>query len=656
MQQDKMTNSSTVESLLSAKEKLQLPLIRDKLTHSVDHPALILIGVDSPGLGKAFLQFVRDESPLPVIDYQVKRKEDLAPYKTAKLLKKDVFHVFCLFDSPGLSLEDTAAVLIFYRDYIPQFGLKIVVIASHKLLNTIIEKAYDFYSISGFTGYFSDFAQAIQEDLDMSQFKSEVAEEYEKRKWELDEFRKGNPGPSLIYMKKLVNAANSADEMQKTGEALELFQEALNIAIQLRDRGNQAAITGNIGLAHYRSGQIEKALELYDKALNIAGEIGDREREATILAYIGNVHFRKGNADVALQFHSKALEVHRETGNLVQVVSGLNQTGLIYATLKSDCKKARDFYKEALHIAKKEGFAEFHAISLQNLANSAFFKGDTGEALKYAKNALKVSKAAGNLNNVVPSLHNIAYYYTETGDYNTALKYYFDILEIIGTQHDLSMRMSVLRNIGHIYNGINELETAENFLNQALSIARRLGNINEESSILGDIAVNYARKGEYGKAVELNTEALQQARISGVVSEEVKFLGNIANDYLNMGKLDDSLNFYNLCLAKAGEAGISRAIAYSKQGIGVIMAEKGKIADGIRFLKEGIKMSRNVGHLEGEVNGLMGLGDVYRKTGKNAEAKKYFNKALNIAKNAGFKDLSFTASEIIKQLETETDD
>ena len=162
MQKDNKSNIPPVESLLSAKEKIHLSHIEDKLTHTWNLPALLLIGVDSRRLVDAFAAFIDSMSPLPIERYDIENPADASPLKNADQLEPALFHLFNFFNCRGISWDEVAANLIFYRDYIPQYRLKIVILASHDLLNTIIEKAYDFYSISGFTGFFRDFALAIE--------------------------------------------------------------------------------------------------------------------------------------------------------------------------------------------------------------------------------------------------------------------------------------------------------------------------------------------------------------------------------------------------------------------------------------------------------------------------------------------------------------
>jgi len=58
MPQDLKNNRLSIDSLLSVKDKQQVPYVEDIISHTRDNPALLLIGVDSFALGEAFAAFI----------------------------------------------------------------------------------------------------------------------------------------------------------------------------------------------------------------------------------------------------------------------------------------------------------------------------------------------------------------------------------------------------------------------------------------------------------------------------------------------------------------------------------------------------------------------------------------------------------------------
>ncbi len=69
-------------------------------------------------------------------------------------------------------------------------------------------------------------------------------------------------------------------------EALNYFQQALDIIREVGDRAGEGATLNNIGFVYDSQGLYDQALEAYQDALVIAREIGNRPLEETILKNI----------------------------------------------------------------------------------------------------------------------------------------------------------------------------------------------------------------------------------------------------------------------------------------------------------------------------------------------------------------------------------
>jgi len=70
-------------------------------------------------------------------------------------------------------------------------------------------------------------------------------------------------------------------------EALQSWEQALQIYREIGDRQGEAASLGNLGIAYRSLGQYEKAIEYHQQSLAIAKEIGDRQGEALSLNNLG---------------------------------------------------------------------------------------------------------------------------------------------------------------------------------------------------------------------------------------------------------------------------------------------------------------------------------------------------------------------------------
>jgi tetratricopeptide (TPR) repeat protein len=62
--------------------------------------------------------------------------------------------------------------------------------------------------------------------------------------------------------------------------AIELYEQALVIDLEIGDLGGEGADLNNLGLAYAALGDVRRAIELYEHGLRIFREIGRREAEA----------------------------------------------------------------------------------------------------------------------------------------------------------------------------------------------------------------------------------------------------------------------------------------------------------------------------------------------------------------------------------------
>ena len=72
-------------------------------------------------------------------------------------------------------------------------------------------------------------------------------------------------------------------------EALNYFQQGLDIIREVGDRAGEGATLNNIGGVYRKQGLYEQALETHNRALVIARQIGSRPMEETILNNIKNL-------------------------------------------------------------------------------------------------------------------------------------------------------------------------------------------------------------------------------------------------------------------------------------------------------------------------------------------------------------------------------
>ena len=88
-----------------------------------------------------------------------------------------------------------------------------------------------------------------------------------------------------------------------TRRAIELYEQALMIMLEVGDRRGESDTLGNLGTAHAALGELSRAIELYTQQLAIVREIGYRRGEGSARGNMGRAYAALGEPRRAIQLY-----------------------------------------------------------------------------------------------------------------------------------------------------------------------------------------------------------------------------------------------------------------------------------------------------------------------------------------------------------------
>jgi len=161
----------------------------------------------------------------------------------------------------------------------------------------------------------------------------------------------------------LAARARDAKVAGQLREALSLYEQALALARQARDRPREGISLDGIASVYYTQGKYDQALAGFQQALVIRREVGDRAGEGATLNNIAGVYQAQGKYDQALTGYQQALVILREVGDRAGEGATLNNIAGVYQA-QGKYDQARTIYEQALVIARELGMSELEdAIS-----------------------------------------------------------------------------------------------------------------------------------------------------------------------------------------------------------------------------------------------------------------------------------------------------
>jgi CHAT domain-containing protein len=274
-------------------------------------------------------------------------------------------------------------------------------------------------------------------------------------------------------------------------EALQKYEQAIEIAHEIGVRKLEGIVINNMGLAFKRLNKYNDALKLYDKEINIYQEIRCEVEEGITLNNIANVYIIQGNVAKSLHVYQRALELHRRVQNKRMEVITLLNIGAIYNSPKSEYSTALDYFKNALMVYSDipDRTIEDRRVKGAILRQvGAVFQvlGRTQQALDKYNDALYISKETYDRQGEGSALEDIGNLYYSLGQYQVALEFHQKSLLISQDFRNDSRIANNFNNIALAYFGLGKYANAKENLKRASTIIRESGDIITTGLILNN--------------------------------------------------------------------------------------------------------------------------------------------------------------------------
>ena len=262
--------------------------------------------------------------------------------------------------------------------------------------------------------------------------------------------------------------------------AIRCYEQALEIAREMENRGGEGNHLGNLGNAYAALGETQQAIEYYEKALGIAREIGDRRGEGNHLGNLGIAYADLGETRQAIEYYEKALEIAREIGDRRGEGNRLGNLGLAYADL-GETRQAMEYYEKALKIRREIGDRRGEAKSLGGLGQNHRRSGDFARSLSYSMQALAIFRELGDCLSegrellfqghtyfAMKDLHNATLCWQESlliaekvGDRLVAGNSSFMLAKVLACQGNLEQALNLAQKASAIYSQVGRPDWAE---------------------------------------------------------------------------------------------------------------------------------------------------------------------------------------------------
>lgn len=301
-----------------------------------------------------------------------------------------------------------------------------------------------------------------------------------------------------------------AREQGNKAEALEYFEQALEIFEEKGDKEDIANALRNIGRTYQYLGNFTLALDYYARSLKICQEIGAKKSMLNPLLFSGTLYREQGDYAKAMEYYTRHLKISEEIGDKVGMANGLNDIGIIQINL-GNYTQALDYYTRSLKIREEIGSKSNIAGSLINIGIIYLKQGDLSQALDYLRKGAKIAEETGEKPFLVNALNSIGTIYLNQQENTKALEIYQRMLKIsneIGYKVGITFSQS---NISEIYNRQGNYRMSISYGTNAIKVAHELGYPRPIQQAAEILVKSYRSTGQYQQALEKQTLVIQMS-------------------------------------------------------------------------------------------------------------------------------------------------
>ncbi len=308
--------------------------------------------------------------------------------------------------------------------------------------------------------------------------------------------------------------AQSRDYTQEVHqEAIDTYSGELQEARQQGNREAEVRTLYNAGRGYQYFGDFEQAIELLNQALELARKYQEDNLESQVLGQLAIAHHKQGD-EYGLNFLNLQLQGAREQGNT-------NQEKHILSEMLGNYFIA-DNYPQVLAVAaeyfplienSEDKSAQWQLLS--QLAATYMSMGEFEQAAILQRQALAIVLEIYEASPVIRHSHGLIFgrfqdvgnVYHRQGNYDEAISYYVSLFELAQKVGDAQWVYYVLQDLAKSFAAKDDPEEVTQILNAAIGVAQDY-DLGGESEIrtLDKLSLTHAYQGDYEEALAIQNK------------------------------------------------------------------------------------------------------------------------------------------------------
>jgi tetratricopeptide (TPR) repeat protein len=274
----------------------------------------------------------------------------------------------------------------------------------------------------------------------------------------------------LVVPNSLANLLRRGD--QPLPEAMQLYQQAERIAIELQEEESRHEVLLGMGIAYYSLGAFTQAIHCLEEVLLFAQKTQNLTLEASAWHNLGSIAWTQGRLEKAQDHFQKALTFERTKQDWHGEAETLNSLGLIEEAW-GDWQAARSQYEQSLEIFQRAGDLYGQVQVLVNLGNLAWLSEDLAASFSLHQQALSIATDLGDVKLEGQVLTGLGDTFRAQGQYPEAEQALQDAIQRKKSTGDERSLKHAYLSLGALYQNQKRPAEAQKAYEQALRYARQ---------------------------------------------------------------------------------------------------------------------------------------------------------------------------------------
>jgi tetratricopeptide (TPR) repeat protein len=312
----------------------------------------------------------------------------------------------------------------------------------------------------------------------------------------------------------LVALGDSYAALSEIPQAMDCYQQALDITRNTRDRRGEAEALSGFGMAHYLSGSLGRARELHRDSMTLYSEANDPRGEASALGNLAYVHYATGELKRAGDLFEKQLKLAQQIGDRRNESVALGGLGVLQYSM-GDGRQAAQLLNQQLTISREIGDRRSEAAALTHLGYACSILKYAGQATAYQEQALTIAREIGDRRSEATALGGLGVSELLSGDAVRAVELHEAQLKITRDISDRHGEAKCLERLGEALTALGQTARAMDVFQQSFNINSELGDITGQANSLFMLAFAMEKQGDRRQAIENAETASRLYEIAG---------------------------------------------------------------------------------------------------------------------------------------------